>query len=297
MLTVRSDSRQNLSSHRGRGERAISKPRLRARGCFVGLVGDERVFVAYSDESGVGSLKKEPITVVTAVMMNIDTQWDGVSSDLSLSLTATPKRLLDRGALKGKKFYQGVRKNDPDAVATLSRVLTIPPTRSLVIFYGAVDRAQFRNYLGMLKMTDLERKRTDYDAAFKACLERVNNAAKLFSPKQRVLWIAHQADSQREPAMKTEHVWHKFYEAIQIGEGLDPLKVISKEPSAIVDTIYFGSDRDSIALQLADVCCSTITLKLLERFYNWRPCVEPYYEKIRLNVMNDGTPPSWMSTT
>jgi hypothetical protein len=39
------------------------------------LVGDERVFVAYSDESGVGSIKKEPITVVTAVMMNIDTQW------------------------------------------------------------------------------------------------------------------------------------------------------------------------------------------------------------------------------
>ena len=61
-------------------------------------------------------------------------------------------------------------------------------------------------------------------------------------------------------------------------------------PSRIADTVYFGSSHESIALQLADVCCSTITLHLLERDYNRTPTVGPYYEIIRESILNQGAP-------
>lgn len=252
------------------------------------------MLVAYSDESGVGNIKKEPITVVTAVVINMDSQWSRVESDLIRARRSAPKRFLEKRALKGKLLYQALRKGDSDAAATLEKVLSIPPNRGLVILYGAVDRLGFRQSNGrsFARIEEFDRSRAECDEAFRQCLERVSRIAKSFAEHQRVLWIAHRAGTVREPAMKVEHFWHRLHGGIVL-EG-DPPRVTSGGPSAIVDTIYFGNDQDSIALQLADVCCSTVTLKLLERFYRRSPCVEPYYEKIRLSVMNDGVPPSWV---
>ncbi len=86
------------------------------------------MLVAYSDESGVGSIKKEPITVVTAVVMNVDTQWEGVESDLWKARFGTPKGLLEKRALKGKYLYRAIRKGDPEAIATLEKYCRFPRT-------------------------------------------------------------------------------------------------------------------------------------------------------------------------
>ncbi|MGH7913820.1 MAG: hypothetical protein ACREPW_04115 [Candidatus Binataceae bacterium] len=45
-------------------------------------MGETDVRVVYSDEHGMGSEQQEPITVITAIMLNMDTQWHSVQHDL-----------------------------------------------------------------------------------------------------------------------------------------------------------------------------------------------------------------------
>ncbi|HEY1851919.1 MAG TPA: hypothetical protein VGG60_12905, partial [Candidatus Binataceae bacterium] len=53
------------------------------RGSILGIIGHRTVVrVVYSDESGTGSIEEEPITVVAAIVINLDTQWEGVEADL-----------------------------------------------------------------------------------------------------------------------------------------------------------------------------------------------------------------------
>jgi len=50
------------------------------RGCLSGLIDGVAVQVVYSDESGLGSELKEPLTVVAAFVLNMDRDWvSGVS--------------------------------------------------------------------------------------------------------------------------------------------------------------------------------------------------------------------------
>ena len=77
--------------------------------------------VAYSDESGTGD-NKQLITVVTAIMLNMDSQWVPVERELSALKALMPRELL-RGSgkflssfvygqereLKGDLLFKGLR--------------------------------------------------------------------------------------------------------------------------------------------------------------------------------------------
>ncbi|MGO9265030.1 MAG: hypothetical protein ACLQBA_09115 [Candidatus Binataceae bacterium] len=54
----------------------------------------------------------------------------------------------------------------------------------------------------------------------------------------------------------------------------------------IVDAIYEGNSARSRALQLADVCCSTIRLHLLKT-----AIAEPFYKLIRIQIFNGDEQP------
>jgi hypothetical protein len=263
--------------------------------------------VVYSDESGVGSIKKEPLTVVTAVVINMDDQWESVEATLRVAEMGTPRTLLHKKhQLRGSVLYGAVRKGIPEASTVLKEILSIPVRERLGIFYGAVDRA------GCIQSLNLPKDRspvTEYNLAFNECLNRVDTAARIFASKERVLWIAHQSDSQREPATTSSHFWHKRFTEVRIradpsvttkhglfGLGIAEGTIVEAtgDKSSIVDTVYFGSAEHSIALQLADVCCSTITLHLLEKFYKWTPIVEPFYELIRLRIMTPDIIPTFL---
>jgi hypothetical protein len=59
------------------------------------LLGSEILRVVYSDESGTGDNKKQPITVVTAIVLNMDSQWAPIERDLSeVKLDHIPTKLL-----------------------------------------------------------------------------------------------------------------------------------------------------------------------------------------------------------
>lgn len=97
--------------------------------------------VVYSDESGVGSLKKEPLTVVTAIVLNADDQWESVEAALRVAEMGTPRNLLHNRQLKGSLLYSAVRKGLPLGSGKLKEILSIPAREKIGIFYGAVDRA------------------------------------------------------------------------------------------------------------------------------------------------------------
>jgi hypothetical protein len=70
---------------------------LAVRGNIFGLLGAEILRVVYSDESGTGD-REQPITVVTAIVLDMDSQWTPIERELSaLKLNLIPIRLLRIG--------------------------------------------------------------------------------------------------------------------------------------------------------------------------------------------------------
>jgi hypothetical protein len=136
-------------------------------------------------------------------------------------------------------------------------------------------------------------KTTPHDAAFDACLARVNAAAESFLEEgEQVLWIHdHRGSSKDERHTKTGLHWAKYL----IELGWDPINLAyvgEHAPLRVADSIYFGHSHESLALQLVDVCCWTIGRRILETMYDRKPSfISPYYAIIQRRIMNDGTPP------
>src|SRR5258708_28413467 len=104
------------------------------------LLGPERksvVRVVYSDESGVGSEHDEPLTVVAALMINIDSQWH----PLLESIEQTLRRILrtkdvSRYEIKARNLYHQIRRNDRKAKALMSALMKIPQQHLAPVFYA-----------------------------------------------------------------------------------------------------------------------------------------------------------------
>jgi len=256
---------------------------------FIGLIGSTIVRVVDSDESGCGSIKKEPVTVVTAIVLNLDTQWEIVEAELTVAQMRTSSNLLDkRRTLKGNLLYGAMRKGILPAEEILREILSIPVSNKIPIFYGAVDRAGCIQTPGPKRESPL----TEYRIAFNQCLADVDRAATTFAAGERVLWIAEESDAQREMASRGGHFFHKIMKPSKYEGGKF---VPSGEDSLIIDTVYFGKKRHSIALQLADVCCSTVTSHLQEKYYGWKNTgMRPFYDLIRHNVLSADTEPEFL---
>ncbi len=293
-------------------KRNIDQGNQRYRGTATGLVGAKKLKVAYSDESGCGSIESEPISVVAACIMNLDKCWPAVESEMAKIGADCPPTLLyapfgpDNPVreLKGSLFYSAARKNIPEATQArdiLSRILAITVNERIPIYYGAVDRQGWGNLIKTQpavptikdRPEDAKRRSTEptaADRAFDACAALVDNFAS--SIDEHVLWIADHSDPKRELTTKVGLPWLRSLK----GTGHDPITYKYVRPNydrvRIADAIYFGHSHESLILQLADVCCSTITNHLLEQFYDWRPIVEPFYEIIRGGgaLMNDTEP-------
>jgi Protein of unknown function (DUF3800) len=235
------------------------------------------VRVVYSDESGTGNLKDEPITVVAAIMLNLDSQWESINADLA--------QLPSRREFKGRSLYKDLRKNRHaiEADEMLRLLLSIPLDHHIPIFFGAVDRASFaRNKKGMLGVGSLASSHTALDSAFEHCFDQVDSYALSAFPRERVLWIADH-NEPKETDIRLRHSWFNIGVAVDVPGmmGLRPAK--ETHQPRIVDTLYFGHSKQSRLLQLADVCCSTIMLHLRKE-----QLAEPYYALIRRRVVHDG---------
>jgi hypothetical protein len=237
------------------------------------------VRVIYSDESGTGgNLKEEPITVVAAIMLNLDSQWQPVNVALA--------ELPSRREFKGRKLYKDLRKNRhaQEADHILRLFLNIPLAHYTPIFFGAVDRKGFeRNKKGLLGTgSRLVGPQTPLDSAFGHCFDQVDSYALTSFPRERILWI-HDHNEPKETEIRLQHNWFNFRVGVDVPGTLGWRPKKETHESRIVDTIYFGHSQHSRLLQLADICCSTVTKHLQKQ-----KIAAPYYELIRGRVVHDG---------
>ena len=102
--------------------------------------------VLFSDETGTGSVKEEPISAVTAIAFNMDEQWRPVSEHLRQIVESAPSHLLIKGELKGRHLFNRARKGkDQAAIDTLlDQILTIFTYHGLSIYVAVVDRERYQ---------------------------------------------------------------------------------------------------------------------------------------------------------
>jgi Protein of unknown function (DUF3800) len=269
-------------------------------GSISGLSRASIVRVVYSDESGTD--EKQPITVVAAILLNMDSQWEPVERELSALKVALPRRLLygQSRELKGSLLFKGLRRKlhrvEPaKAAEALLRVLSVAVKNKVIVFYGAIDRAGRADWCeehGIL----LGALQTEEEAAFSECLRRVDGFIHTVMPEERVLWIADRNGfelslkkgleffqlMQRTDLETLTKSYGKVAHASSFADlGLD---VSEDRPARVVDTIYFGDSHESLALQLANVCCSTIAQHLLGELD-----ALPFYNLIRNQIIAEGS--------
>jgi hypothetical protein len=288
------------------------------RGSFIGALGSEIVRVVYSDESGTGD-GTQPITVVTALLLNADSQWSPVERELKAIKAHIPQKLLrgERGTpspymkehrqefeFKGSLLFKGIRGkrhgiDQSEAIKALVEILNVVVRNKILIFHGAIDRAGRANFNRNTGF-DLNLQ-TDEEVAFTECLERLDAYVHTFLPQERVLWIADK--SGYEASVKHSL---NFFQTIkgmdaprvrdlvsqlrsEFTNGVfDGVKVRDDDGEAVshvIDTIYFGHSHESLALQLADICCSVVAEYLLQK-----DDTTPFYNRIRRQILTDNTP-------
>lgn len=286
--------------------------------------------IVFSDES-LGGGTSGPITVVTALLININEEWAAISSELKKVRSETPTRLLHNGReFKGASLYGTIRKarrmrkleergsldesgsldlrSFEKAESILLRLLHIA-SRTLLM-YGAVDVAGYERFVesprpAAAKLTDRPEPPPDaHHVAFDLCAARVEKkAARALPPNERLVWIHDYLDNKARYQYQRGLRWIAWLRSMgrdtetreYIGENRPPLRVIPP--------IYFGEPEGSLELQLADVCCATIRLKLIERFYpewlaqqDWEPMAEPFHAILRESAsLSEGDwPPEFM---
>ena len=264
------------------------------------LLGPERktvVRVVYSDESGIGSEKDEPITVVAGLMLNIDSQWHPVLESIERSLRETlGKEDISTYEIKAKTLYYQIRRSDPTATALMTALMKIPQQHLIPVFYGAIDRAGYMYFMREIytrtvyrshheeRMKDVRPTPDIFGEALARCINRVDSFVHTAFPAEQVLWIHDKGRYDDDAKWQLNHV--RDIGTSNVGSILREIGEGYLEKSHIVDTIYFGDSRESRAIQLADACCSTIT-----RHLRGDPIAIPYYELLRPQVVNDGNRP------
>jgi Protein of unknown function (DUF3800) len=287
MLTVKPESRQNLPHGRDHRHCASDKARLP-------IGGSEIVRVVYSDETGLGG-SEEPITVATAIMLNMDSQWDPLEAAIEESLLkAMSAERAKRYEIKGKNLFYDVRKKRLKSEQLLIDLLLIAEQHKIPIAFAAVDRA---GYEQIFHNSDLKRI---YGLAFYEHARHIDDYTHFEITKEKLLWIADK--SKAELRLKEGLADFRAMRLVDMekvladigGSGLAQTVGTAArnfpEPhiAHLADTIYFGDSKESRALQLADVYSSTIT-----RALNGDALGRKFYPLIRPQIIRP-MPPMFM---
>jgi hypothetical protein len=250
------------------------------------------VKVVYSDESGTSDNKtKEPITVVVAILLNMDQQWDSVEKAIKKAIVGRQKLLKDGKEIKGARLFNAIERERPlarEARRMLAELLIIIPDHWISVFHGAVSRVGFERLRAhsqprpprprLREWPDLPA--TAQQLAFASCIERVERFIHASPPDEKVIWIA-DANLQEARGLIQRAIFHRQIQRVDFGK-LFNIPVTSNKPHTphIVDSVYWGDSEESLALQLADVCSSVIA-----RTLNQQPYGKEFYQIVSRDVV------------
>jgi hypothetical protein len=253
------------------------------------------VKVVYSDESGTGSIKKQPLTVVTAYLVNLDRGWEALERPL-LKVAQRAWRELRLPELKGSLLFKEIRRDGKHAKVAqeiLASGLSLARDHLLPIFHAAVHRQNFEDgKTGMMGWL-VSKSDNPFRIALRSCLENIDSYVHTNCHDDKVLWVADDASYNEHGARKELLSLQRF---ALWGQAKFRLAKESPRISHLVDTMYFGTSEDSLALQLADICCSTVATYLQWRWLGIRrdKVAEYYYGIIEPRIVQKEVPPLFL---
>jgi hypothetical protein len=214
------------------------------------------VKLIYMDESGTGSIEREPFMFVTAVIVDADTKWRRVNEDIGaiidehipaedregFAFHAT--NLFHGGKYFGKKVW-----SRPQRWKILSQLVQLIEAHRLPIAYGILDRKSHESAIEARGSMNTRDKMAILQAsAFAYCAMACEVWLQTFTDNETGLMIAEDNSDVRFQVRhyhtQLKNPDHAFFKNAH--HDYQPL-------SQVIDTVHFATKPDTRILQLADV--------------------------------------------
>ena len=219
------------------------------------LVGDNRVRIAYLDESGTGSLEADPYLVVAGVIVDADGHAAQLTQNLHKILHGStppgvrvPRYLHAKDIWHGTKEYDKIRWPFERRMQILKALSLCPVAHMATVVYGAVDRAKVRQM-----HPGTSQKRQDeiaYAQAATLCIFQVERFMRERAKEGEIASITFEAGPKGSRLVKEIAYSMRFPKLGEFGQDVMDFLPLTR----IIDNPNFQEKTDSSILQLADYC-------------------------------------------
>jgi len=221
------------------------------------------VRLIYFDEAGTGSIAREPITTVAAVIVHGDREMPLINARSRELRNLLPEQSRNDFEFKADKMFRKIRKGGNESLyAKLATgFLEMMRELDLRIEALAIDRASFN-----------ERGVVPQDFAFVSVAAGIAQWLHQLNPPEGALVIADPSRSQDR--------WQSVIESIRrsglkISDGQSSRAQEIPPLDHLVETIYFGQSRASVGIQMADYANFFFKMHMMRRAE-----AEPWYKII-----------------
>jgi hypothetical protein len=230
------------------------------------------VRILYLDESGVGSLDKDPALVVAGVLIHADTQWGAIANRLrEILLDAVPFGQPTPSCLHAKDMYHGTKEFHRDhwdkdlRFAMLDKVAVLPEEFGLPVVWSMMDRKAFARKFPALSPE--EQTRTAYTVCSVACFMQAELYMRAIESEAEVasIMMEQNAELQRRIPEMFGYLQNPddTHELLPGWERVMPIRRLIDAPACQPKTA-------SSILQLADFCAFALKRRVEERSHGTR---------------------------
>ncbi|MGE0830160.1 MAG: DUF3800 domain-containing protein [Hyphomonadaceae bacterium] len=220
------------------------------------------MWYVYFDESGTGSLEREPYLVVSGIILHADHQWaraaeslrriaiDEVGEERAAGLIFHAKELLNGG----KRFPRSEWPRDR-AMAALKRVVTIPRDLKITVLCNAVRKSDFMRKGRTVK----EAIDKAHEHAFLNCIGWAEEFMRKNAGETELATVVAEDRAGMKQRLKAAfRKMHSKDAKNYVKPKFQHLFPLTK----FVDTVHCVDKEDAPLLQIADACAHTIRRRL-----------------------------------
>ena len=222
-------------------DRADARPDTQGCGVTAGRRGI--VYLAYMDDSGTNN-KNHKYQVMTAVLIEANRKFVNLEFDMAscIEKLMPPEKLQTFDEFHASDIYGGfgIFKDveQSQRFAAINYLLGLVPSQKIPVIYGAVDRAQLA--------TKVYGSADPLDICFRICAKGIQNWIGKNAGMELVLIIADDSDQ------KVRSTLRQSFRSMR--RKISPPNWEIPELVNFPDDMYFGDSRDSLGIQLADLC-------------------------------------------
>ncbi len=258
--------------------------------CICDHIPRRLVRIAYFDHAGSASLEQEPLAVTSSILIHGDDQWREIETlrkrilaQDEWGLTSEEREHFEFHAKdifwSGKPPFERWTKDKRHRL--LTAFLNIIAVYALPIFYGALDRAKYRDALASLyNDAPADVVAEEQVSAFVTCVRNINFWLHCNASDEVALCIV---DETREAMTNIKQSLLKRRTLSESISGVSQFK-------HIVDTAYFGKSNESFGLELADSCSFFLKRHLMGKT---DPDSEYFYTLLRPFIQRDPFGVDW----